>query len=159
MHLNPDDNSNLVLDIGTGDGFDVEPGRILIGYERLVHLDEIPHFVALTVDLTGVLAHWVAMQEVQGTTEDALTFRSATAAWYQYDRLVVNGELAPELLNLPPPETPTHVGTLAGWAAAGDERARHAVEELTGPAGELARALRDSLRESPPCPPRPALDW
>lgn len=105
MHLSPDDDSKLVLGIGSGSGFDVEPSRVLIGDERLARLDEIPSFVGLTVDLTRAIGCWVAMQSIGGTTDDEVTLRSAIAAWYQYDRLVNDGELAPELLKLPASET------------------------------------------------------
>ena len=159
MHLNPDDGCELVLDIGSGAGFDIELSRILIGDERLAGLDEIPRFVGLTIDLTGVLGYWVALRTIGGTTDDEVTLRSAIAAWYQYDRLVVNGELPPELLKLPTTATSMSVGTLAGWACAGDDRAKAAVDSLEGRAGDLARATRDALRESPPSPPRPVLDW
>lgn len=159
MQLIPDDDSELMLDVGSGTGFDIEYGRILIGQERLERLDEIPHFVALTVDFTGALGYWVAMRTIGGTTDDDRTVRSAIAAWYQHNRLVANGELAPELLKLPTTDAPMDVGTLAGWGGAGDDRANAAVDALTGRSGALARAVREALRESPPCPPRPALDW
>lgn len=77
MHLSPDDDSELVLDIGSGAGFAIQLGRILIGDEHLVGLDEIPRFLGLTIDLTGVLGHWVAMRTIGSTTDDEVTLRSA----------------------------------------------------------------------------------
>jgi hypothetical protein len=159
MHLIPDDDSHLILDVGPGTGFDIEPGRILIGDERVERLDEVPRFVALIVDLTGALGYWVAMQAIRGDNEDQVTLRSAIAAWYQYDRLVNNGELAPELLKLPTTNNPVDIGIVAGWAGAGDDRAEAAVDGLVGRPGELACAIRDSLRDSPPAPRRPVLGW
>lgn len=52
-----------------------------------------------------------------------------------------------------------NIGTLTGWASAGDDRAKATVDSLPGRAGDLARATRDALRESPPSSPRPVLDW
>ena len=148
-----------MLSIGSGTGFDIEPGRILIGDGRLVQIDETSRFVGLVIDVTWAVGYWVAMQTIGGPTSDEVTLRSAIAAWYQYDRLVNNGEMAAQLLKLPLSESPMDVGIIAGWAGAGDARAGAAVASLTGRAGELARAARDALNESPPCPPRPTLDW
>lgn len=154
MHLLPDDDVSLTLGVGVGDGFDIESERILIGDRRLQGLDDVPSFVGLTVDFTGALGYWAATR----MASDDVTLRSAVAAWYQYDRLVNNGELDPDLLKLPKRDDPQSVGTLAGWAAAGDPRAAATLDGLAGRAGDSGRAIRDALRESPPAPPRPILD-
>lgn len=72
---------------------------------------------------------------------------------------MVNNELPPERLKLPTTATSMNIGTLTGWASAGDDRAKATVDSLPGRAGDLARATRDALRESPPSSPRPVLDW
>jgi hypothetical protein len=159
MQLIPDDDVELILGLGSGTGFDIDPGRILIGSERITQLDEVSQFVSLTIDLTGALGYWVGFQATDGFTDSDVIVRSAIAAWYQYDRLVTNGELPPELLRIPAGRNPMEIGTLSGWAGAGDNRADAAVRALTGDAAKLARAIRDQLQESPPSPPRPSLDW
>lgn len=159
MRLIPDDDAELVLGVGDGDGFDIEPDRILVGADRLDGLDDVPRFVSLTVDFTGAMGYWIAMREIGGTTDHEVTLRSAIASWYQYHRLVVEGELPPELLKLPASDKPEDIGIIAGRAGSGDERADKAFQALAGRTGELARATRDALRASPPIPPRPALDW
>jgi hypothetical protein len=157
MWLIPDDDAELTLELGTGNGFDIEPHRILIGGDRLQKLDDASRLLGLTVDFTGAMGYWVAMRGIAGETDGEVTLRSAIASWYQYQRLVVDGELPPELLKLPASETPSDVGIIAGWAGAGDERANSAVDALAGERGDLARATRDALRASPPAPPRPVL--
>lgn len=159
MRFIPDDERELVLDVSDGSGFDIEPARMLIGGERLEDLADVARFVGLTVDFTGAAAYWVALQEIVGASDDDVTLRSAIASWYQYHRLVVEGELPPELLKLPGTAAPMDIGVLAGWAGAGHHGAADALGALAGRAGELARAIQESLIESPPTPPRPTLDW
>jgi hypothetical protein len=157
MRLIPDDDAELALELGTGNGFYVEPHRILVGSDRLQRLDDASRLVGLTVDFTGAMGYWVAMRSIVGATDDEVTLRSAIASWYQYERLVVEGEVPPELLKLPASESPMDAGIISGWAGAGDERANSAVDALAGERGDLARATRDALRVSPPAPPRPVL--
>jgi hypothetical protein len=157
MRLLPDDGDELTLELGIGNGFDIEPHRILVGSDRLQKLDDVARLVALTVDFSGAMGHWVAMRSIGGSSDTDVALRSAIASWDQYVNLVIDGDLPPELLKLPSLETPTDIGVIAGWAAAGDERASGAVDALTGGPGELARATRDKLRASPPGPPRPVL--
>jgi hypothetical protein len=159
LHLIPDDDTPLILDLGSGNGFGIDPERIRIGDQRLQRLDEVPRFVGLTVDLTGALGYWVAAQAIGNATDGDLIMRSAIAAWYQYDRLINNGELDPQLLTLPTNHDPQDVGVLAGWAGAGNATASTALDELQGDSGDFGRAVREALRASPPSPPRPSLDW
>jgi hypothetical protein len=158
MRLIPDDDAELTLELRTGNGFDIEPHRILVGTDRLQKLDDVSRLIGLTVDFTGAMAYWVAMRSIAGATDGEVMLRSAIASWSQYENVVVDGDLPPEQLLLPPSGSPMDVGVLAGWAAAGDERANSAVDGLTGEPGDLARAVRDELRASPPAPPRPVLD-
>jgi hypothetical protein len=132
---------------------------VTIGHQRLEGLDQTSRFVGLTVDFTGAFGFWAAGKAIGNSTDDDITLRNAIAAWYQYDRLVNNGELDPVLLRLPRPDGPESVGRLAGWAGACDVRAAAALDALGGRAGEVSQAIRDALRESPPAPPRPTLDW
>lgn len=150
MHLLPDDDVHLTLDLGTGNGFDIDPDRIRIGDQRLMRLDEVSRFVGLTFDLTGALGYWAAAQSIGNATDGDVIRRSAFAGWYQYDRLVNNGELDPQLLTISTNDDLETIGTLAGWAGAGDARASAALDRLQGDAGNTGRAVRDALRTSPP---------
>lgn len=159
MWLAPDMDDELLLDLRDGRGYDIEPERIVIGADCLSDLDRADRFVALTVDLHGVLGSWVALREVAETGDGGTVVRSAIGAWFQYQRLVVDGELPPELLKLPASDSTDlfEIGRLAGWAAAGNARAAEIVDTLAPEIGDLARDLRDQLRTSPPAPPRPVL--
>jgi hypothetical protein len=159
MQLLPDEDVTLALDITPGDGVDIDPTRIAIGDRRLQGLEHPARFAGLTVDFVGALGHWYAAQTIGNVTNDDLALRSAIASWYQYDRLVNDGELDPGLLSLPAPDDTEGLGTLGGWAGAGDGRSSAALDTLDGRTGELGRAIRDALRESPPAPSRPKLDW
>jgi len=44
------------------------------------------------------------------------------------------------------------IGKLAGWAAAGDVRARAEIDAAPGELGEFARTLIAAIAENPPCP-------
>jgi hypothetical protein len=159
MRLIPDSDAELVLGVGSGDGFTIEPNAIFVGADRLHHLDDVARFVGLTVDFTGAVGYWTAIREFSGANDNDVTMRTAIGSWYQYQRLVAEGELPPELLRLPASQGPADVAVIAGWAAAGDARAGTVVDTMVGPAGDLARTIREAIATSPPTPHRPSLDW
>jgi len=59
------------------------------------------------------------------------------------------GEFRAGDLNLPEGDDPIAIGKLAGWAGAGDQAAQAAIDDMDGRAGQLARALSESLAEQP----------
>jgi hypothetical protein len=82
----------------------------------------------------------------------------AVAAWSQYRRLVIYGELDQSLIQIPTDRDPISLGKIAGWAAAGNELAQGAAAALSGHPKDLVDTLVADLQRMQPGPPVSLLD-
>lgn len=161
--LLPDDPQAVRVDLGprVDHGVAVNSERILIPVDRLDGLldDDRPEvLVNLVWDLHGVVGAMATMRAGVESVDDGAAVIQATGAWHQYHRMVREGKFDAALLRMPAVVAGDNiaVGKLAGWAAAGDPRAEREVNALHGREGDLARALVEALRQSPPEPSRPS---
>jgi hypothetical protein len=112
-----------------------------------------PHvLVNLVWELYGLVGYAIAQQAGVASEHDGEVVVEAVGAWLQYTRLIIHGEYDPGQLRYPDPKDPIAVGKLAGWAAAGDDRAQAAIDQMEGRLGEVARGVTEAVRENPPCP-------
>jgi hypothetical protein len=107
-------------------------------------------------DLHGAVGSMVIMRAGIASEHDGRALIEAAGALHQYTRLILHGEYDAEALQLPPMNDPYEVGKVVGWAAAGDSRARAALDDARSEAGTLGRKLLKLLTRDPPFPPRPA---
>lgn len=108
--------------------------------------------VNLVWSLYGLVGYALAQQAGVVDEDDGRSLVEALGAWLQYSRLIIHGEFEADDLNLPEGDDPIAIGKLAGWAGAGDQAAQAAINDMEGRAGQLARALSESLIEQqPPC--------
>jgi hypothetical protein len=111
--------------------------------------------VNLAWDLHGAVGGMLLMRAGVASEGAGMALIEAAGALHQYTRLITHGEFAASALNLPSANDAYGVGKVAGWAAAGDRRAKGLLSRKRGRNGKLGRKLFDLLTDQSPFPPRP----
>lgn len=160
--LLPDDSRTVRIDLGPSSehGISINAERIVIPVDRLDGLADQNRpemLVNLIWDLHGAVGALAAMRGGIESVDDGVALIEAIGAWHQYHRLVLEGEFDAAHLQLPTVTSGDMIATgkVAGWAAAGDPRAKSEVEVLGDREGQLARNLVGILQDTPPAPARP----
>lgn len=128
---------------------------IWIAPERLQGLNDPTRpelLVNFVWDLHGFVSAALAQRSGIVSEGGGAACIEALASFARYRRFVTFGEGEESLVHIPAQRDPIAIGKLAGWAAAGDERALAAIGELPSKERELADALVAELRSDPPGP-------
>lgn len=110
---------------------------------------ECPHaLIRLIWDLVAAVGFAVAQRDGIVSSGNGVAVVQAIGSWFQFQRLVTYGEFPADFDELPVDDDPLSLGTLAGWSAAGDLRARTALDQISSTGGEFARDLAKSVAEN-----------
>lgn len=162
-----DPNASLAVQVGRPDevaeqataGANAE--RIWLSEAKLEGFDDPEHpevLVNLAWDLHGLVGAAIAQQGGLVSQGPGVAVVEAVGAYAQYRRFVVTGELDAHLLQVPQDEDAISLGKLAGWAAAGDKRAKQRLCSMTRSDRKLASAISESLKQVKPGPPSHVLE-
>lgn len=109
-------------------------------------------------DITGCVGFAIAQRNGVASQGVGNLLVQAVGSWVQYLRFVRYGEMPADSLEIPDETDQIAIGKLCGWAAAGDDRARAAIDRLEGDERRLAIEVIDDLSEVEPAAPIQLLD-
>ncbi len=127
--------------------------EIWIRPERLGDGQDAKAFINFFWDLVSLVGCASAQAHGAESKEEGVALVQALGAWFQYTRLVTYGEYDAELVAIPTDTDHISLGKICGWAAAGDTRAKAAINSLDGTPRKLADDIVELLSHMHPVAP------
>lgn len=109
--------------------------------------------INLVWEIHSLVGAAIAQRAGMVSRNDGVIAVEAVGSYLQYQRLVNFGMFPEEDLQIPEPTDRFALGKIAGWAAAGNRRAKDTAGELTGRDAEVVGTLIEALETAHPGPP------